>query len=89
MNHPVWDLNVSKREFKKVLQKPDDDRFLFYFSRVLSRVPFREAFHQYITLHQFKKYFPQARRLMNADLLGAGRLSFWNWLYRKVNRKSC
>lgn len=92
MTNPIWDLNVNLREFKKVLKNPRDARFEFFLSRVLSRVPFYHAFHGFITPHQFKKYYPKVRHNLDADLLGAGRLFFWDWLHKKIklrqNRRS-
>ena len=84
MTHPTWDLKISPAEFKKVLQNPRDRRFYNFFIRVLSRVPFMEAFHGFITPTLFKKHYTHVRRQVNADLLGAGRVPFWDWLYRKI-----
>lgn len=84
MSHPMWDMKISPAEFKKVLKNPRDRRFSVFFVRVLSRVPFSEAFHKFITPFLFKKYYPRVRRQVNADLLGAGRVSFWDWLYKRI-----
>lgn len=88
MINPTWDLNISLNHFKKVLRHPQDKRFPYFFTRVLSRVPFYEAFHHFITPRQFKKYYPKVRRAVDADLLGAGRIPFWDWLYKKLKKRS-
>lgn len=85
MMNPVWDLDVSPRQFKRVLRHSRDERFPNFFVRVLSRVPFREVFHRYITPQQFKKYYPKFRRRLESDLIGAGRTPFWNWLHRRLS----
>lgn len=84
MNNPVWDMPLSKAAFKKVLKNPRDKRFLPFLARTLSWVPFYDVFREYITPAQFKKYFPRVRREIDTDLLGAGRLPFWKWLYRRL-----
>lgn len=84
MYNPCWDMNISRGTFKKVLHNPRDRRFPGYFARLLSYVPFFEVFHGFITPAQFKKYFPRIRHLVGADLVGAGRLEFWNWLYKRM-----
>ena len=85
MSHPTWDLNLKLKDFKKVLKHPEDKRFLTFFSRVLSRVPFYDVFHGFMTPQEFKKHYPRVRKRLETDLLGAGRLPFWNWLYRKIS----
>lgn len=86
MSHATWDLKISPRTFRKILKNPKDKNFHFLMARLLSRVPFMEVFrHHYITLTQFKKYYPKVRKQMQADLLGAGRIKFWNWLYKKIS----
>lgn len=85
MTHPAWDLNLSLREFKRVLKNPRDKRFPLFLARVLSRVPFHEAFHHFITPNQFQRHYRKVRQLIDADLLGAGRLPFWDWLYRRIS----
>ena len=84
MYNPCWDMKTSPATFRKVLKNPGDRRFPDYFVRVLSWVPFHQVFHRYITPRQFKKQFPKVKRLLNADIAGAGRLEFWNWLYKKL-----
>jgi len=88
MINPTWDLNLSLKEFKKVLRNPRDKRFPFFFARVLSRVPFREAFHGFITQRQFTTYYPSLRKKVDSDLLGAGQVPFWDWLYRRIHKLS-
>ena len=84
MTNPAWDLKVSLRTFKSVLKNSKDERFTKFFARTLARVPFREAFHHYITKQQFKKYYPKMRKHLKSDLLGISRIEFWDFLYRKV-----
>lgn len=84
MSHPTWDLNVSLREFKGVLKNSRDSRFLDFYARVLSRVPHYEAFESFITRRSFLKHYPKVRRRLQLDLLGQGRKSFWDWLYRSL-----
>ncbi|GEM_PF-4695187 len=84
MIHPNWDLNISLNQFRKVLKNPKDKRFSLFFTRVLSRVPFREVFHYFITPKQFKKYYLKLRKQINADFAGAGKIEFWDFLYKKV-----
>lgn len=79
-----WDMDVSPRDFKKVLKNPRDKRFPDFFARLLSYAPFFHVFHRYITPAQFKKHFPKVRPLVDADLIGAGRLEFWDWLYKRL-----
>ena len=85
MINPTWDMNINLKEFKKVLKNPRDKRFPAFFARVLSRVPFYEAFRDFITPRQFKKYYPKFSRQLKADLIGAGRIPFWEWLYKKLS----
>lgn len=84
MINPTWDLNVSPGQFRKVLKNPRSSRFNLYFARVLSRVPFYEVFHRFITPRQFIRHYPRIRRWLVIDLFGAGRLRFWDWLYRRL-----
>ena len=84
MSHPTWDMELSLSQFKKILKHPRDGRFRLLMARTLSRVPFYEVFHQFMTPRQFKRHYPHVRRLIDADLLGAGRIEFWDWLYRRI-----
>lgn len=84
MSYPIWDLDVSLQEFKKALKHSRGRQFYLYLARVLSRVPFRDVFKKYITPQQFKKHYKKVRRLVDADLLGAGRIAFWDWVYRRL-----
>lgn len=84
MNNPTWDLNISRTEFKKVLKHPRDKRFRFFFARVLSRVTFYDVFHEFITPQQFQKHYRSVRRIVASDLLGIGRIPFWDWLEKKI-----
>lgn len=82
--NPFWEYNISRQECKKVLKKPGDRRFVPYLARLLSYVPAAKVFRYYITPRQFKKHYPRVRKLVDADPVGAGRLEFWNWLYKKL-----
>ena len=82
--NPFWEYNVSRKQCKKVINNPMDKRFFEFLSRVLSYVPAREVFREYITPRHFKKYYPKVRRFVDADLVGAGRLEFWDWLYKRL-----
>lgn len=88
MTYPLWDLNVTVEEFKRVLNSPKDCNFRPFFARLLSRVPFYRVFHDFITPEQFIAHFRQVRRTMATDPLGQGRLPFWEWLYRQLIRPS-
>lgn len=87
MSNPRWDFKIGMKEFKTVLKNPRDKRFPLFFARVLSRVPFYDAFHQFITPELFVHYYPKARTLVKTDLLGIGRMPFWEWLYRRLRSK--
>ena len=85
MTHVTWDLGIGLPEFKRVLKRPKDPRFIPFFARVLSRVPFQEAFHRFITPAQFRKYYRNVRSELNADIFGAGRIRFWDWLHKRIS----
>lgn len=82
--NPFWDSEISRREVKKVLKHPRDRRFGPFLARILSYLPPYEVFHKYITPGQFKSHYPKVKRLVDEDLIGAGRLEFWDWLYKKL-----
>ena len=84
MTNPTWDMKIGLKEFKRVLKSPGDPRFHLFLARVLSRVPFFEVFHGFITPRQFKRDFRKIKHLIRIDPLGAGRLEFWEWLYPKI-----
>lgn len=83
-SNPLWDLNVTRRQLRAVLRNPGHGRFDFYFSRVLSWVPFFQVFKYYVTPSLFKKHYPRVRSEMRTDLLGESRIPFWNWVYKKL-----
>ena len=84
MNHPTWDMAISRREFKNVLSHPRDSRFPKFLIRVLSRVPFYDVFHGFLTPQQFQKYYPGVRKLLKGDIFGADRISFLDLVHRKL-----
>lgn len=84
-SNPVWDLNITRQELLSVLKNPKHKRFDFYLARVLSWVPFFQVFKYYVTPSLFKKYYPRIRSEMKADLLGSSRMTFWNWVYKKIH----
>ncbi|HBF12753.1 MAG TPA: hypothetical protein DDW49_05100 [Deltaproteobacteria bacterium] len=84
MTNPIWDMAISLKEFKRTLKNPRSERFLPFFVRVLCRVPFREAFRHFISVRVYKKHYPKARRFVNSDPLGAGRVPFWDFLYKQM-----
>lgn len=84
MTNPIWDMKIGLKEFKRVLKQPKDHRFPLFLARALSRVPFYEVFHGFITPQQFKKHFGKIKPLIRTDPLGAGRLEFWEWLYPRI-----
>jgi len=80
MSHPTWDLNMSTQEFRQELLSARDQKLLILLARLLSRVPFREVF-SYISFDTFVQNYLKAKPHMTSDLLGLGRMEFWDWLY--------
>lgn len=87
MSHPSWDLNMSSQEFRQALLSAHDQKLLVLQARLLSRVPFREVF-SYISFDNFVQNYLSIKPYMTSDLLGLGRIEFWDWLYEQRNKMS-
>lgn len=81
MAYLTWDIALSPVQVRRILKDPRHREFLFLFGRVLSRMPHYVVFKKYLSKAVFRKNFPRVKKIMYADPVGAGRVSFWQFYY--------
>ena len=86
-----WDVRRSDGEIRRILKNPEHPSFLHYASLLLSRtnVP-KEVFGKYLEKETFCVHWQKIKRRMSKDRWDAGRVQFWQEIYRylKENLKA-
>jgi len=81
----LWDRKITETEAKKVLKKPEAERFLSVAALLLSRnnSP-RDVLKKYLDPVVFCKYWPAIKRKMRQDKWSEPRIVFWQAIYEKL-----
>ena len=81
----LWDRRIGFSEAKKILSRPEDDRFILIASLLLARkVNPREVFKDYLDPVLFCKEWQRIKKKMKQDRWGGQRLIFWQAIYEKL-----
>ncbi len=83
-----WDVRRSDEEVRRVLKNPAHPSFLHYAALLLARsnVP-KEVFGAYLSEEDFCIQWPNIKRRMRKDRWNAGRIQFWEEIYRHLKGK--
>jgi DNA-binding XRE family transcriptional regulator len=81
----LWDRRIGLSEARKILSRPEDDRFILIASLLLARKPNpREVFKDYLDPVLFCKEWHRIKKKMRQDRWGGQRLIFWQAIYEKL-----
>lgn len=83
-----WDVRRSDEEVRRILKNPQDANFLYYSSLLLARSNSpKEVFGSYLKIEDFCREWPGIKRRMRKDQWNAGRIQFWEEIYRHLKEK--
>lgn len=84
-NDWLWDRNISVQEARRILKRPEDERFILIASLLFSRKneP-EEVFKNYIDPLLFTKYWIRIKKRMRQDKWAGDRIIFWQAIYEKL-----
>jgi len=81
----LWDRKTNTSEVKKILQDPDDAKFILMASLLLARkADPREVFKDYLDPVLFCKNWQRIKKRMAQDKWGNPRIIFWQAIYEKL-----
>ena len=84
----LWDIHITERQLRKVLDNPEHSRFISLCSLLLLRknTP-QEIFRDYLKPEYLCRHWKEIKQRMKKDAWGNPRVEFWQAIYEKLLEK--
>lgn len=79
----LWDIRADEREAKRILKNPKHPEFYIFAQRLFSRVGDGETAFAYMDKDEFCRVWPGIRQRMMRDKWLAGKIAFWDGVYKE------